>query len=242
MGQAYVAYAAMVAADTPGFADAIEKRTNNPRKREAFLEELRNNPAMVRDLGGANEAIAAILDMTARDATRMSMMGDRFIADAYRLQQAGWAKAKLPTNGMGRVNSAKAWAAARDRSARAPLPEATTEAGNRDPELAADASWSPTWADSAGSTAIDPDAQAFMSRALVLAARYMTNDLNAGHLDTFGKSVPTRRCFISAKLNLDQCIAATRTSYEEAFCIGTHGLQDISRCTGWPSNAGSPKG
>jgi hypothetical protein len=42
-----------------------------------------------------------------------------------------------------------------------------------------------------------------------------------------------------AKLTLDQCIAATRAPYEEAFCLGEHALIDIATCTGWVAGAGA---
>ncbi|MEZ5929016.1 MAG: hypothetical protein R3C55_11145 [Parvularculaceae bacterium] len=36
-----------------------------------------------------------------------------------------------------------------------------------------------------------------------------------------------------ATLTLRQCIAATRTPYEEAFCLGEHALIDTASCVGW---------
>jgi hypothetical protein len=41
-------------------------------------------------------------------------------------------------------------------------------------------------------------------------------------------------------MNLDQCIAATRTPFEEAFCLGQHALNEMSSCVGWPAGLEDP--
>ena len=65
--------------------------------------------------------------------------------------------------------------------------------------------------------------------------------LTKQRVDAYAKAKKSDRCFVNAKLNLDQCIAATRTPYEEAFCLGEHALNDVSRCVGWVANAGRVK-
>ncbi|MEM9232988.1 MAG: hypothetical protein AAGA69_01960 [Pseudomonadota bacterium] len=239
-----MAFAALVAADTPAFAAAIEKRANKPKKREKFLADLRNNPAMVRELEGVDEAIAAIRSVSARDAARIGQAGERYIADAYRLQETGWARSKLPANGTQRVNKAKAFASSRQWPAIAPLPAVISESGNRRPNLVADANWSSDWSTIAARRPIDLDTkrQIYLTKTLVLAARYSLNDLNEGHLSAFGSDKESKRCYNYAQMNLAQCVSASRTAVEEAFCLGTHGLNDISRCVGWVAGGGTPKG
>lgn len=241
MGRSLVAYVALVAADHPRFAAAIDARTDKPKRREAFIASLRENPASIRDLDGADEAINAILDVMARDAVRLQSVGDRYIADAYRLQAAGWAKSKLPTGGMVRVKEAQSFAAARPAATMPPLAPAASEAGNLRPNLAGVPMWSPGWSLATASPQLEPAAGSVMTRALVLAAYYAAGDMNPAYLDEFAKSPATDKCMSRAKLNFDQCIAATRTSYEEAFCIGTHGLHDVSRCIGWAAQSGFSK-
>lgn len=239
--EGYVAYAALVAADVEAFHNAIEQKTKRRRDRERFVEELTLNPAMVRDIPGAEQAIAAIMDMTARDATRIADLGQLYIDNAYELQQQAWARKKLPANGMARVNGAAKWAEARPWPAMAPRTAIRSKAGNFRPNLDAQEDWSVTW--STAGTPPTPDSKSgrLMSQILVLAAHYTVGDLEESHMREYAHAKPTNRCFINSKLNFNQCIAATRTPYEEAFCIGTHGLKDVSRCVGWPASAGATR-
>jgi hypothetical protein len=42
----------------------------------------------------------------------------------------------------------------------------------------------------------------------------------------------SRDCFEMAQLQLYQCMSAARFRYENAFCLGQHGLRDIGQCIG----------
>jgi hypothetical protein len=42
----------------------------------------------------------------------------------------------------------------------------------------------------------------------------------------------SRDCFEMAQLQLYQCMSAARFRYENAFCLGQHGLRDIGSCIG----------
>jgi hypothetical protein len=42
----------------------------------------------------------------------------------------------------------------------------------------------------------------------------------------------SRDCFEMAQLQLYQCMSAARFRYENAFCLGQHGLRDIGTCIG----------
>ncbi len=241
MAAASVAYAALVAADTPAFANTIEKKTKKRRDKQAFVEELNANPAMVRDLDGAQEAIDAILTVFAKDATRIEQLGDRYIDQAYQLQKLSWASKKLPTDGMTRVRSAAEWSASRRWPVMSALPASKSKAGNTRPNLGAEAMWNNDWSTIAADANLDPKANVMVTKALVLGTRYALGDITPSHLASFGTSKKTDRCMNSAKLMMNQCMAATRNAYEEAFCIGTHGLHDVSRCVGWPSSSGKAK-
>lgn len=241
LGGAWVAYAALVAADTPTFADAIEKATKSKKGRAAFLKQLREDPATVRNLDGANYAIDAIRAVAARDATRINALGDRFIADAYRMQNTAWAKAKIPNDGSTRLRASSAYATKRTWAPMRVTTKQTTKAGNVRPHLNGDIKWSPEWSPTSTPPSEAERTGALMTRALVLAARYTVGDMDSSHITTYAKAKKSDKCFVNAKLNLDQCIAATRTPYEESFCLGEHALNDVSRCVGWVANAGRVK-
>ena len=241
LGGSWVAYAALVAADTPAFSNAIEEATKKKKARAAFLQRLRDDPASVRELEGADAAIDAIRAVAARDATRINALGDRFIADAYRMQNTGWAKAKIAKDGSTRLRASIDYAAKRTWAPVTVATKQTTKAGNVKPNLGGDAQWSPEWSSTSTPPSEAERTGALMTRALVLAARYAVGDMQPGHVDTYAKAKKSDKCFVNAKLNLDQCIAATRTPYEEAFCLGEHALNDVSRCVGWVANAGRVK-
>ena len=73
-----------------------------------------------------------------------------------------------------------------------------------------------------------------MTNALALAALAA---LGAGGEDAHANTValqsePTsRNCLNESKLNLYQCLAASRPSYEDMFCIGRHIVRDLATCT-----------
>lgn len=235
MAGSWIAYAAMVAADSPAFAKAIQKQVKE-KGAEAFAAELEASPGIVRNLPGADQAISAIMTFAASDAGKIRGAGDAYIAQAYDIQKVAWARKTIAEDGMARVDEALTFAARRDWPNYAGREVVRTRAGTLRPNLVSYASWSNDWADKASA---DPSARpgTIVSKALVLGAHYAMNTANQEHMAAFATSKKSERCFTSAKMNLDQCIAATRTPYEEAFCLGQHALNDMSSCVGWPAGA-----
>jgi len=79
-------------------------------------------------------------------------------------------------------------------------------------------------------------AQQVMQRVLELAARLSLDSSGGRNLNAAGLlSVDhqTNQCLRWARLNLAQCMAASRTTAEEAYCTGRHGVDDIADCWGW---------
>lgn len=242
MATSYIAYAALVAADTPAFAAAIEDATKRKKNRQKFVAELSTNPAMVRDLPGADAAITAILETVARDATRIEQLGDHYIDQAKTtMQTQSWARRKLPTNGTARVSGAQKWGESRVWPAVEARPVLVSKAGAVRPNLVAEDLWRADWSEAVTDAALEPKANTFLTKALLLGARYAVGDLSDTDIATYGTSKKVNRCFKYVKLELNGCIAASRSPNEEALCIGKHGLHDISRCVGWPAGAGNQK-
>ncbi|MBD0426273.1 hypothetical protein [Aquisalinus flavus] len=238
LSSGWVAYAALVAADTPEFAKAIQESVATPEAKTAFLARMRMEPRSIRELPGADKAIEAVMMMAARDATKINSLGQSFIDRAYSMQNAAWAKKKL-SEGMSRVYEARDYAATRERAGTPVLP-AYVSAGVQLPALAqtTDREWQATWSNEEAVPQINPRATPIIDRVLVLAVRYSVGEVTDPVVDGYAKSDQSRRCLNMAMLNFDQCIAATRTAYEEAFCIGEHGLNDVSGCLGWVAGAG----
>ena len=238
LSSGWVAYAALVAADTPSFAQSLSEKMASKKAKAQFINELRTNPRSVRNLAGAQAAVDAVMMMAAQDATKINSLGDSFIAKAYAIQNKGWAKKKIGNDGTSRVYEAQDYSNSRARMA-TPLLPASINGGVKTPGLAGTESfWQPSWARTSASPYASPRSGPIMDRVLVLAARYSIGDLSDPIVNGYAKNDKSRRCLATSKLNFDQCIAATRSAYEEAFCIGKHGLNEVSGCIGWVASAG----
>ncbi len=246
----WVAYAALVAADTPEFAEALEKElTAKPKGKakkgvsgkDAFLARLNENPDYVLRMPGAQAAIQRVLAMTAQDSRRFAALGEAFKQQAYAMQRTAWGKSKIPA-GSQRNAEAASYGANRPEVA-APAMQPLTNDGVTAPQLTSlDSAWSPAWGASAKAPAsLEPNATVVMNRVMTLAARYGVGGVNTAVVDAYAKNDRADQCLSMAKLTLRQCIAATRAPYEEAFCLGEHALNDTSRCIGWVAESG-PQG
>ncbi|GJL91319.1 hypothetical protein [Hyphococcus sp.] len=243
----WVAYAALVAADQPAFAEAIEheiKKKANRRKGEfggvdGLLSSMAQDPEFLRNLPGADEAVKAVLAMTVQDGARITELGEAFKTQAYAMQKTSWGKQKISPS-QSRLDEAATYGRSRGAPA-APVLVRAENNGVLAPALAsARGQWSADWGAGADQGKMtEKNAEVIIDRILNLAARYSTNSLNPKIVEAYAQNTKSERCLSMAKLTLDQCIAATRAPYEEAFCLGEHGLKDIATCTGWVAGAGA---
>ncbi|MEM9170393.1 MAG: hypothetical protein AAGC56_12160 [Pseudomonadota bacterium] len=238
----WVAYAALVAASTPDFVESIKKETSRRKRhkglrgRDAFFARLSEDPSFPRKLPGAKAATERVLSMTLNDGARFVSLGETFKTQAYAMQKTKWGKKRIAASSV-RLTEASAFADA--RTPYEPIAAGTEDGGVKTPTLGGDG-WTPEWGDGARRGKIsESNAQVVMDRVLNLAARYAIGGLNEKVVDVYAKNNKSEQCLSMARLTLRQCIAATRTPYEEAFCLGEHGLNDVSDCMGWVAGVGS---
>lgn len=240
LSSGWVAYAALVAADTPAFRKALEDAVKSRKKgknklsgADAFFAELAADPTYPRKLPGADEAVARVLAMTAQDAARYSTLGEAFKAQAYAMQKTKWGVAKIPASSA-RLSDADSYGRSR-ASAQTPTFASVTDNGVTSPALdSAEGPWGADWGKSAGAGRMtEPNAEVIMNRVLNLAARYSVSGVNQKTVSVYARNDKSNQCLSFAQLTLRQCIAATRAPYEEAFCLGEHALNDVSGCIGW---------
>jgi hypothetical protein len=247
LSSGWVAYAALVAADTPAFAESLqgELRTGKSyeglKGKDAFFAKLSQDPTYARRLKGADAAASRVLAMTAADSARVKVLGDAFKTQAYAMQKTTWGKGKIAAPST-RLDEADAYARGRPEASAPDLP-ALTEKGVTAPMLAgASEAWGADWGKKASaSQSVEPDAQVIMDRVLNLAARYAVGGLNEKTVDVYARNDRADQCLSMTTLTLRQCIAATRAPYEEAFCLGEHALNDVARCVSWVAEGG-PQG
>lgn len=239
----WVAYAALVAADTPEFAAALQREMGKKKDglagKDALLAAIAADPAYPRKLKGAEKAVAQVLDMAAQDAARFNALGEAFKVQAYAMQKTSWGKKAIAASSA-RISDAEKFARSRP-AAPPPSLQSETSRGVTAPALAsADGAWSPGWgAQGSPGRNSEANAQVIIDRVLNLAARYAIGGMNDKVVEFYAKNDRADQCISFAALTLKQCIAATRAPYEEAFCIGEHGLNDIARCIGWVAGAGA---
>ncbi len=240
LSSGWVAYAALVAAETPAFRESLEEAISGKKKgrnklsgTDAFLAELAADPAYPRRLKGANDAIARVLAMTAQDAKRFASLGESYKEQAYAMQKTKWGVAKIPASSA-RLSDADGYFRSRP-AASAPSLAAVTEKGVTAPTLAsAEGPWAADWGKGGASGRMsEPNAEVVMNRVLNLAARYAVSGVNEKTVSVYARNDKSNSCLSFAQLTLRQCIAATRAPYEEAFCLGEHALNDVSECIGW---------
>ncbi|MBT8473577.1 MAG: hypothetical protein KJN99_13295 [Marinicaulis sp.] len=243
LSNGWVAYAALVAADTPEFKEAIKDAMKKRKKRgmtgkDQLLSNIAQDPGFIRSMDGADEAVAAVLAMTASDGARITALGETFKAQAYAMQKTKWGKQRIAAS-QKRISEADAYSKKRATPG-APDLTRSSDGGVIAPSLASAATWGSDWGEQAPAGRMrEANAKAVMDRILNLAARYSTDTLNPKIVKVYATDRKSEQCLGMAKLTLNQCIAATRTPYEEAFCLGEHGLNDISTCTGWVGGTGS---
>ncbi|PQA85809.1 hypothetical protein CW354_19885 [Marinicaulis flavus] len=243
----WVAYAALVASDQPEFAKSLEKEISkkpNRRKGElggvdGLMSHAAQDPDYLRNLPGADKAVRAVLAMTVQDGARITELGEAFKTQAYAMQKTSWGKKKISPS-QKRISEAATFGASRGAPPAPHFAYASND-GVLAPSLAsANEEWAADWGEGAGQGKMtEKNAEVIVDRILILAARYSTDSLNPKIVKAYATNTKSERCLSMAKLTLDQCIAATRTPYEEAFCLGEHGLKDVATCTGWVAGAGA---
>ncbi|MEO0398032.1 MAG: hypothetical protein AAF224_01270 [Pseudomonadota bacterium] len=235
----WVAYAALLAADTQEFADGLKKQVQSRKRRhglkgrDGLIAELSANPRFASELPGADEAVARVLAMAVQDGKRVVSLGESFKTQAYAMQKTAWGKARIQSSSA-RITEAEEFAKNRPTPFAPAMPGAA-DRGVTAPSLASlNGSWSPEWGAAEGEGEVsEPNAQVIMDRVLILAARYAIGATNEKLVAAYARNDRSSRCLHMSTLTLKQCIAATRTPYEEAFCLGEHGLNDVAGCLGW---------
>ncbi|MEO0983534.1 MAG: hypothetical protein AAFX03_12880 [Pseudomonadota bacterium] len=241
----WMAYAALIAAESDEFAEAVEgyvksnkrKKGTRLKGRDALLAELGENPRFARKLDGADAAIDRVLKTTVADGARIVTLGEAFKQQAYAMQKTRWGKVKL-SPAQKRLSEAQAFAQSRPYPAAPDIPKREGGKGVIAPALTSlSGEWSPDWGAREAPNDADSTSDAVMDRILNLAVRYSIDALNPKIIEVYSQNRKSDQCLSMATLTLNQCIAATRTPYEEAFCLGEHALNDVAGCIGWVAAA-----
>lgn len=159
-----------------------------------------NDPNYVMSLPGASSAMAAVMASGKAENDRMIKLRKRFIETAYRFQKQKWGMI-TPLPAETTVETAQA----------TPMSEKIHEFL---------ASLSPI-------TPAEAYSEGVMSKILAQGAR---EAMSVPVVSVSGTKDATSSCLNWARLNLNQCIAAAHFPSEEAWCVGTHAVEEVRTC------------
>ena len=221
-----VAYASILALQSPEFVAGVRARGVDRAARERLVGEIVANPRLASTLPGADAAAGLVMGALSADISALGRAADSIENDAYAVQapydpRRSWGLAEVP-NRDGRLEAAKARSGQR----------MTAPAGEAERLFAAAHS---------GGGALPVTGRprkgpypAAVENALALAALaalgYAGENARA-NTDALQFDHVSQGCFALSRLNLFQCLAASRPNYEDMFCLGRHVVRDLATCS-----------
>lgn len=225
LSRGLIAYGSILALQSPEFVQGVRTFAVDPAVRQEMVARIIADPAYAATLPGADAAAGLIVDAIGRDAATMLTIADAVEEDAYTIQGRGdprrrWATVPVADRDV-RLQGAKALSAVQM------LPPAEESARLF------------TAAHAGSGLAVTPSRSGApytpaVVRSLALAALAA---LGAGGEDARANTEAltveqnSEFCFNMSKLMLFQCLAASRPSYEDIFCVGRHVARDLAICT-----------
>ena len=225
LSRGLIAYASIIALQSPEFVAGVRQYAGHRATREKLIADIVADPRHASWLPGAEAAAGLIIATLRTDIDALGRAATSVESDAYAIQarydpRRGWGVAQVPDL-PGRLEAAKA------RSLETMPGSAADAAG-----LFAAAHSGSGWPVS-GEPRERPYAPA-VERALALAALAAlgaAGDNGRANTDALQDEPTGQRCLAMSKLNLFQCLAASRPSYEDMFCLGRHVVRDLATCT-----------
>lgn len=249
LSSGWIAYSALIASQDPGFRASV-RDIEGFYGRDSLLTGLRNDLRYARSLDGGTNAVVSSLAAVEADSKRLRGAGAYVKEQAYSLQGASWAKARIgDTDGL--INSIRSSSLAgrpvraeiRSAFAQPDIDAVLVQAGQTGaPSLweglsnAAGAVKFPVIqaAYSGRSARVRAGKEPIADRIATLAAYRILGDeaAPASQVRSAMSDRSTKSCMNMAQLNLQQCVAAAHKQYEVPFCIGEHALTDVGDCIG----------
>ncbi|WP_426051877.1 hypothetical protein [Brevundimonas sp. SL161] len=219
-----VAYASILALQSPEFVSGVRQAGAEPTVRRQIIDRIVANPEYASTLPGAEAAASLVMSVLEADVIALSAAADSVESDAYNIQYTGdqrhsWGRA-TPPDREGRLQAVK------DLS-RTIQPSASEAA-----RLHAASNSGSGLGVTAGRTRRAPYAPSVTNAIAMaaLAALGAAGDNARANTEALQYDRASQDCLASSKLNLFQCLAASRPTYEDMFCLGRHVIRDLSTC------------
>lgn len=225
LSRGLIAYGAIIALQSPEFVAGVQQYAIDPAQRQRMVAQIVADPAYAATLPGADAAAGLISATVGKDAIAMRAIAEAIEQDAYTIQgrsdpRRQWAITPIPNREV-RLESAKTLSAVK----MLPSPEESSRL------FAA--------ANSGAGLGLEPSRKGppytpAVVRSLAIAA---LGALGAGgdearvNTEALTHEPNSEFCMDMSKLMLFQCLAASRPSYEDIFCLGRHITRDLATCT-----------
>lgn len=221
-----IAYGSILALQSPEFVSGVRQYATDWATREKLVADIVNDPQYASTLPGADAAAGLVMSTLANDINALTRAANSIENDAYAIQAAhdprrSWGVAEV-------FDREARLQAAKTQSALTMLPSAD-EASRL---FAAAHSGGGALPVSGGPR--KPPYPAAVENALALAALaalgYAGENARA-NTDALQFDRVSHGCLSMSKLNLFQCLAASRPNYEDMFCLGRHIVRDLATCS-----------
>jgi len=246
----WVAYGANTAAQSPAFVQGVRDAAAY-YGRDAVIWAVSVDPSYARGLRGGQEATNMLLASANADSARIISVADRYQEMAYSLQNQRWANAVAPqqaarvqrvrTLGRDGAPADAVPSAVAPRLSVTPLsmhpstdPSVYGGRGFWDAVRGGDQVVQVSSTQTAAAWRVNASRGEALDRMAAVAALQALDavDSNQSAVTRLIADPRSRDCIEMAQLQLYQCMSAARFRYENAFCLGQHGLRDIGTCIG----------
>lgn len=225
LSRGMIAYGSILALQSPEFVQGVRTFAVDPTVRAELVANISRDPTYAATLPGAEAAAGLIAATLNQDVTALTAIAEGVEGDAYTIQERRdprrrWAIQPIASREV-RLDSIKTISAGQM------LPSAEDSA-----RLFAAAN-SGSGLSLTGSTASAPFTPAVVHSLAIaaLAALGAGGEDARSNTEALSIEANSQFCLDMSKLNLFQCLAASRPSYEDMFCIGRHIVRDLATCT-----------
>ncbi|MES1156191.1 MAG: hypothetical protein ABUL73_00305 [Alphaproteobacteria bacterium] len=246
MTRGWVAYGAATAAQSTAFDQGVRDAAAY-YGRDAVIWAIAADPYYARGLRGGADATKLALNAANADGARVIAVADRYQELAYSLQRQRWANTVAPQQDA-RVHRIRALGApggatltlAADVSPRLAVTPGSLSPGTDPTAFGGRRFWDALRGGPDVTTVASAppplrlngprgEAVARMTSVAALEVLGATTD-HATAISALLNDQRSRDCFEMAQLQLYQCMSAAHYRYENAFCLGQHGLRDVGLC------------
>lgn len=225
LSRGMIAYGAVLALQSPEFVAGVRQFAADPVQREEVVAQILADPAYAATLPGADHAAGLIVATLGADIAALAPLGEAIKEDAYTIQERNDPRRRWATTPVAdrpaRLESAKTLSATRM------LPSPTESLRLHG---AAHAGTGLSLAEGRRGPPYTPAVVHSLAIA-ALAALGAGGEEHRAQTEALIVESNSEFCFNMSKLNLFQCLAASRPNYEDMFCVGQHIVADIAQCT-----------